>query len=56
MTLATHNIYHEALKIGFDVKVVVVWLYKNWSYDIGIQEFNKFRYCIDKPKEYDKLG
>lgn len=55
MTLATHNMYNQALKIGFDVKVVIVWLLDNWEYDIEIQNFKDNHYYIDKPKKYDRL-
>jgi len=54
MTLATHNMYNEALKLGFEVKIANVWLYDDWNYDIEIKNFNEAKYCIDKPKIYDK--
>jgi|TARA_B100001971_G_C17941715_1_gene407991 hypothetical protein len=54
MTLATHNMYNETLKVGLDVKIAIVWLYNNWDYDIEIKDFNQANYCIDKPKRYDR--
>ena len=54
MTLATCNMYNEALNIGFNVKVATVWLHDNWNYHIEIVDFNQARYSIDKPKIYDK--
>lgn len=56
MTLATSDIYKEALRKGFDVKVAIVWLKENWDYDVEIVDFDKFKYVIDKPKRYDKSG
>jgi len=53
MTLATRNMYNEALNIGFDVKVATVWLHDNWNYDIEIVDFNQAKYTVDKPKKYD---
>ena len=54
MTLATHEMYKEALSIGFDVKVATVWLHENWNYEIELLDFASANYCIDKPKKYDK--
>jgi hypothetical protein len=54
MTLSTHKIYNEALKLGFDVKFAIVHLLDNWNYEIEIVDFDKLDYYIDKPKPYDK--
>tara|TARA_Y100000034_G_scaffold136768_1_gene215578 strand:+ start:15177 stop:15629 length:453 start_codon:yes stop_codon:yes gene_type:complete len=54
MTLATHNIYKEALRLEFDVKMVIIELYDAWDYDAKIKDFNESDYYIDKPKRYDK--
>jgi len=34
------KIYKEARKRGFDVFVVVIWLYDDWRYDIKINNFS----------------
>lgn len=54
LTLATVNMYKEALDIGFEVKIAIVWLKENWDYDIEIVDFSKCKYLVDKPKKYDK--
>jgi len=54
ITLNTFNLYNEALKKGFDVKIAIVWLKENWDYNIEITDFNKCKYLIDKSKKYDK--
>jgi len=54
MTLATSDMYKEALKRGFDVKVAIIWLKDNWNYSIELTDFEKANYIIDKPKQYDK--
>lgn len=54
MTLSTHNIYNQAKKLGFKVKLAMVYFYYNWDYDIEILEFDKKYYHIDKPKRFDK--
>ena len=55
-TSATVNMYKEAEKLGFDVKVAIVWLKDNWDYEVELIDFNKARYIIDSPKKYDKIG
>jgi len=54
MTLATHNMYNSAKKLGFVVKLVYVICKDNWDYDIQLLEFCESNYCIDKPKKYDR--
>ncbi len=54
MTLSSLNIYKEALSLGFEVKVVSLWLFSNWDYDFDIDDFEEAAYSIDKPKLYDK--
>ena len=56
MTLATHKIYTEALRIGFIVKIATVWLCDNWDYNVVLSDFDDSQYCIDKPKKWDKCG
>lgn len=53
LTESTCNIYKEALKTGFDVKIAIVWLKNDWNYEINIIDFDKKYYIIDKPKKYD---
>ncbi|MBW2986507.1 hypothetical protein KY333_04010, partial [Candidatus Woesearchaeota archaeon] len=52
-TQSTVNIYREALKLGFEVKIAIVWLLDDWNYEIQFQDFKTADYCIDKPKKYD---
>lgn len=54
MTLNTHNLYNEALNLGFDVKLAIVKLYDNWDYEVMIEDFKKKNYCISKSRKYDK--
>ncbi len=54
MTLSSCNIYNEALRLGFKVKLVTVWLHNDWDYDIETEDFESATYSIDKPKKYDK--
>ncbi|MEK6816976.1 MAG: hypothetical protein AABY09_05155 [Nanoarchaeota archaeon] len=54
MTFSTHNMYNEAKKNGFIVKMANVWLHDNWDYDVVVEELNESKYCIDKLKQYDK--
>lgn len=54
MTLATHNMYKKAIKLGFIVKVAHVWLLDDWNYSIELIPIENFKYTIDKPKQYDK--
>jgi len=53
MTFRTHNLYNQSKLIGFTPKIVHVWLYDNWDYDIKITDFEGRYYCIDKEKKYD---
>lgn len=53
-TESTIQIYKKALELGFDVKVAIIWLKKDWDYDIEIIDFDKCKYLIDSPKKYDK--
>jgi len=53
-TRATIEMYKEALKVGFDVKVAIVWLKENWNYDVEIIDFCKCKFIIDEPKRYDR--
>lgn len=52
-TQSTIDIYTEALRIGFNVKIATVWLLDDWNYEIELEDFKKADYCIDKPKRYD---
>jgi len=52
-TQSTIDIYEEALKIGFNVRVATVWLLDDWNYKIELKDFQDADYCIDKPKKYD---
>ncbi len=54
MTLATHKMYNDAIKIRFDVRIVTVLLLDDWNYEIKITDFSKAKYYIDKPRKYDK--
>ena len=54
MTLETHNLYNSAKSLNFSVKIVTVWLYDNWEYDLEIKDFDEKDYYIDTPKLYDK--
>src|SRR3989338_5201961 len=33
MTLQTHNLYLEAKRLGFIIKLVTIWLFDDWNYD-----------------------
>lgn len=54
ITYSTKMIYNEAIHMGFDVRMAIVWLYDDWDYDIEIEEFKQVRCCVDMPKKYDK--
>jgi len=56
MTLSTHLLYNQAKNLGFVVKLVIVLLYENWDFGIRIEDFDESKYCIDKPKRWDKAG
>lgn len=53
-TSSTINIYSDAIKLGFTVKTVFVWLEEDWNYSLEIKEFDLNRLHEDKPKLYDK--
>ena len=53
MTLQTHNLYLEAKRLGFIIKLVTIWLFDDWNYDVEISDLNEKDYCIDKEKIYD---
>ncbi len=53
ITRATVSIYSEAKKLGFDVKLVIVWLYRNWKFKVSVKDFNVDYFWVDKPKKYD---
>lgn len=53
MTQETHNLYHHAKTLNFSVKIVTVWLYDDWEYDLETKEFDAKDYYIDAPKRYD---
>jgi len=52
-TQHTIEIYKEALRLGFDVKVAVVWLKENWDYEVSISDFDKCNYFVDGSRKYD---
>ena len=54
MTYYSSQLYKQAQKLGFLVRVVSLWLFTNWNFDYKIYEFDPYFYCIDKPKKYDK--
>ncbi|MEK6900400.1 MAG: hypothetical protein AABX05_04725 [Nanoarchaeota archaeon] len=56
MTEASHILYNQSRDYGFIPKLVTVWLYDNWNYDLNIEDFHEELYCIDKPKKYDRVA
>lgn len=52
-TKCTVDLYNDALKKNFEVKIATVWLLDDWNYEIEIQDFKDADYCIDKAKKYD---
>jgi len=46
MTSNEVKIYKEAIKNGFDVFVVTIWLYDDWKYDVVIKNFNSTKLKI----------
>ena len=40
MTKKELGLYKGAIKEGFDVFVVVIWLYDDWRYDVSIKDLN----------------
>jgi len=40
MTKRELDIYEKAIKAGFIVKVIIIWFYDDWRYDIVIKDFN----------------
>ena len=53
MTKYCHEMYSEAEKLGFRVKMATVWLDDNWEYRVVIEDFGKSEYYIDDQKRYD---
>lgn len=53
ITRATMVVYNKAKSSGFDVKLVVVWLYKNWKLRVTVKDFSITDFCVDRPKKYD---
>jgi len=54
-TSYTISLYSKAIKIGFIVKTVFVWLEEDWNFSLEIKDFNSRSFCEDKAKIYDKL-
>ncbi|RMF56075.1 hypothetical protein D6745_00350 [Candidatus Woesearchaeota archaeon] len=52
-TRRTHEMYQEAKQLGFVVKLVTVWLCKNWDFEVEMQDFSEKYYYVDKEKKYD---
>lgn len=53
-TSYTIDLYSNAIKLGFIVKTVFVWLEDNWDYSLEIEDFNPKTLYKDKAKAYDK--
>ena len=53
-TASTYKLYMQAQKLGFEVRLAIIFLKNDWEYDILIEDFNSQNIYIDKPKKCDK--
>ncbi|MBU4502397.1 MAG: hypothetical protein KKA79_07405 [Nanoarchaeota archaeon] len=53
-TSNTLDLYNHAIQLGFIVKIVFVWLEKDWDYSLEFKDFNPSILHCDKSKPYDK--
>lgn len=55
MTLASYQMYEEAGKAGFEVKVAFVEFLDNWEYNVEVVDLTADSCYVDKPKKYDRV-
>lgn len=55
-TQSTVNLYKEAIRLGFEVKIATVWLLENWNYEVELEDFLGAKYYVDNDGTYDRAG
>lgn len=56
ITTNTYYMYLKSRDLGFEPKLALVWILKDWKFDVKIKEFESVNWYIDKPKMYDKTN